>query len=224
MRAQNFWNAAVAPVAIAIGIAGGAGCGGPAGTAGNGGSNGGSADAGASCPIAIAGGAACLCPSAANLLPEPGFDTDVSAWEQNGGADWSSTDATSCTRSGSLEVMVDPLGGSQSVMNAQCVPVTAGQTYDFGARVLLPMSDPSTGASIGVEWIEFADCHGSFTMTAGPTADTSRAGSWQSLSGSAVAPATAAAAYLTLQVTAPQGTSSSALFDDVSLSAYPATF
>jgi hypothetical protein len=194
-------------------------------SAGDAGDGGGSSS---SCPLAIAqadsGGGQCLCASSANVLHEPGFDGDVSAWEQNGGAYFSPTDATMCAGSGSLQVMVDPTGGSQTVMNAQCVPVSAGKTYDFGARVLLPVPLQSTGASIGVEWIEFADCHGSFTTTAGPVADPTRAGSWQALSGSAVAPATAAAAYLTIQVTAPQGMSTSALFDDVYLAADPGTF
>jgi hypothetical protein len=88
----------------------------------------------------------------------------------------------------------------------------------------LPTPDPSTGASIGVEWIDSVDCTSSFTAIAGPSADPGKAGSWQSLAGTAIAPSAAAAAYLTLVVTTPQGGSSSALFDDVYLSLAPATF
>jgi hypothetical protein len=210
--------------AVALGVAASQGCGNsspPRATDAAG------MDAGALCPLAVAAadaGGHCLCPSAANLLPEPGFDTDVNDWQQNGGANFSSTDATGCPLSGSLQVMVDQLGESQAVMDAPCVPVTPGQKYDFGGKVLLPTPDPSTGASMAVEWIEYADCHGSFTTTSGPAVDPASAGSWQSLSSSAVAPNTAAAAFLVLTVPTPQGVSSSALFDDVYFTPSPGAF
>ncbi len=191
----------------------------PAGDAGDGG--------GASCPLASSGdsgGGQCLCASAANLLPQPGFDGDVTGWEQNGGAYYGPTDATVCAQSGSLQVMVDPTGIGQTVMNNMCVPVTAGQKYDFGARVLLPVPLQSTGASIGVEWIEHTDCTGNLTKTEGPAADPARAGSWQSLSGSAVAPPNVTAAFLMLEVTEPPNMATSALFDDVYLASFPGGF
>jgi hypothetical protein len=209
--------------AVALGVAGSQGCGNSSSRT----TNTAGMDAVALCPLAVAAadaGGQCLCPSATNLLLEPGFDTDVSDWQQNGGANFSSTDATGCPLSGSLQVMVDPIGGSQAVMNAPCVPVTPGQKYDFGGKVLLPTPDPSTGASMAVEWIEYADCHGSFTTTSGPAVDPVSAGSWQSLSSSAVAPNTAAAAFLVLTVTTPQGVSSSALFDDVYFTPSPGAF
>src|SRR5215472_15797145 len=154
MRAKDSWPVVIAPATLAIGLAACGGSGKSAATSGDAGGF----KAGASCPVARGGsgtdGGECLCPSAGNLLPEPGFDTDVSAWGQNGGAAFNSLDATSCPRSGSLEVQVDAVGGSQIVMNAQCVPVSAGQTYDFGARVLVPAVFRFPAASIGVEWIE----------------------------------------------------------------------
>lgn len=226
MRARACLTIGMAPATIVMGLAG-CGSGKSAVTA----SDVGSLDAGGTCPAAPAAsagtgdaGGSCLCPSASNLLPEPGFDTDVVAWAQNGGAAFNSLDATSCPRSGSLEVQVDQFGGTQTVTQAQCVPVTAGLKYDFGARVLVPAVFRSPSASIGLEWIEFTDCHGNTTMAAGPMSYPDRAGSWQTLSGSAIAPATATAAYLTLQVTTAKGMSSSSLFDDVYLAASPGMF
>jgi hypothetical protein len=209
--------------AVALGIAASQGCGNSSART----TDAARMDAAGLCRLAVAAGDAggqCICPSATNLLPESGFDTDVNDWQHNGGANFSSTDATGCPLSGSLQVMVDPLGGSQAVMNAPCVPVTPGQKYDFGGKVLLPTPDPSTGASMAVEWIEYADCHGSFTTMSGPAVDPASAGSWQSLSSSAVAPNTAAAAFLVLTVTTPPGVSSSALFDDVYFTPSPGAF
>jgi hypothetical protein len=140
---------AAALAAVALGVVASQGCGNSSprttDTAGM--------DAGAPCPLAAAAGDAggqCLCPSATNLLPEPGFDTDVNDWQQNGGANFSSTDATGCSVSGSLQLSL--VYGIPTNVVTLC-PVSVRDTREFAretpepwARLLL--AEVSHGMSV----------------------------------------------------------------------------
>ena len=84
-------------------------------------------------------GVACTCPqpSAANLLQNAGFDTNLSGWTVGTGSaavSWQANDVMSCPFSGALHI--DNSGGtgdSQTV--SQCVSISMQTTYDFGVRM-----------------------------------------------------------------------------------------
>lgn len=166
---------------------------------------------------------ACLTPSTGNLLPGPGFDTGANAWQGGG---WSPIDATGCAASGSAEVPlpeeVEAGIGSSYTINNNCVSVTPGTKYDYGAMVRVPAT-PGVQVSVQVQWTDVANCNGGGSGPAALMADPSVSGSWQALGSSAVAPAGMNAAYLVLQVNS-TGTAASALFDDVYLSECPGSF
>ena len=71
----------------------------------------------------------CVCrlPSSGNLLKNPGFDTNLSNWDTNGEVSWHGNDADGCMNSG------EALSYSSIDEPAQCVAVSAGVTYWFGA-------------------------------------------------------------------------------------------
>jgi hypothetical protein len=84
----------------------------------------------------------CSCPqpSSANLLKNPGFDTDLSNWNVtsgDGSITWANADATSCPYSGSVYVT-----STDSAMGPrlwQCVPISPSQSafttpYYWGLR------------------------------------------------------------------------------------------
>jgi hypothetical protein len=128
----------------------------------------------------------CVCrrPSANNLLANPGFDTNLGGWGgvlPTGEPNWVSDDADGCPESGAVH-------GNSTSENTnrapnQCVPVTPGATYHFGARFkamtnnqfleLLYYSDPSCQAQVA---------HGPLVqISTVPT-------NWAPLEGSAVVP------------------------------------
>lgn len=97
---------------------------------------------------------------AQNLLANPNFDADISGWTVAGGsvgsATWDGTDGS--PTAGSL--LLDSTGSSQ-LQVYQCLPVTAGQSYDLGASVLPGSTAPSNfgdGLSILTVWFTDTAC------------------------------------------------------------------
>lgn len=81
-------------------------------------------------------GQACTCtqPSAQNMLKNPGFDNDISGWNQEagpGGFSWQPDDYEKCPFSGSAYIST-PAGYSQRLW--QCVAISPHASYDFGVR------------------------------------------------------------------------------------------
>jgi hypothetical protein len=68
----------------------------------------------------------CQKQSTGNIVTNGGFDKNVQGWTARGdGTTWSSVDADGCAGSGSAS-------GRTSI----CIPITAGSTYSFGAKIL----------------------------------------------------------------------------------------
>jgi|CXWL01.1.fsa_nt_gi hypothetical protein len=81
-----------------------------------------------------------------NLLTNPDFATNVTGWSNPspgiGSFAFSTTDAASFARSGSLRA-VNQFGGGTILDVGQCVAASAGVTYELGAKVLsLPIVPP----------------------------------------------------------------------------------
>jgi hypothetical protein len=85
---------------------------------------------------------ACPKPSSANLLSNPGFNQDLSAWiptldqwALDHGADvlYNQLDSKTCTSSGSVQLRV---GDSSDVFVSQCVPAISSGSYSFGGTFL----------------------------------------------------------------------------------------
>jgi len=77
----------------------------------------------------------CLCrrQSAGNRLFNAGFDLGLDGWKGSGGT-WSNQDADTCVGSGS--VLFNAMDGGYVV--SDCVSVSAGDVYSFGARMKVP--------------------------------------------------------------------------------------
>ena len=93
---------------------------------------------------------------AQNLLQNPEFNANLDGWTTDVSANWQATDSEGVPSSGSARIVNSNLGGYEGGLS-QCVPVTAGKTYEFGARVLAPKSDVVSGsAAIGFRAYFFA--------------------------------------------------------------------
>jgi hypothetical protein len=170
---------------------------------------------------ALAGGALLFLAGPAgaqNLLTNPGFATDLSGWSTNGlNAVWQAVDATGQSNSGSASVTVSAPGESMGI--SQCVPVTAGQQYDFGARVEVPAGqngqngEPVFG-NMTIVWASGAGCTGSRVGNELETPSI-QTDFFFGTSMSQTAPAGAASATVLLIVQDPPGLgSATAYFDD----------
>ncbi len=114
-------------------------------------------------------GPTCTCPqpTPANLVKNPGFDTDLSNWTivaGDGEVVFAANDADSCPFSGSAFVSLTV--GPTSPRISQCISVSPPQsapstTYYFGYRIR-----SSTGGGVGCDLDEFAspNCTGSPTQ------------------------------------------------------------
>lgn len=81
-----------------------------------------------------------------NLLANPGFESDFTGWDQYGGriGEWSSEDADGSGSSGSALIgNEDPSDGVVPLVLNQCLPVQAGQQYQFGGDVWVPPGQPA---------------------------------------------------------------------------------
>jgi hypothetical protein len=103
------------------------------------------------------GSHACVCrrPSTNNLLVNPGFDTNLSGWGgilPTGEPNWQSDDADGCPESGS----VHGANTQENTDNApiQCVSVTAGTTYHFGAK----FKAATNNQSLSLQYYSDANC------------------------------------------------------------------
>lgn len=108
--------------------------------------------------------ASCPGPVGCNLLANPGLQENDSSWREVPGNQvtaWSSTDRGGAAGSGSLEVTALMLGVYSSPW--QCVPVQAGDTFDYRAWGFLPPA--SAGATMFGEYIFYTndDCSGGLT-------------------------------------------------------------
>ena len=120
------------------------------------------------CSSNICGGrccaSACTCtqPNAsANLLQNPGFDTNVSGWSTDSGTTvmWGSGDAENCPYSGIARVNGPGDGVSRFW---QCVPISAATSYNFGYRA---HADGTSFIHCAVEVYPTAGCTNFTTLT-----------------------------------------------------------
>jgi hypothetical protein len=136
----------------------------------------------------------CVCrlPSSGNLLKNPGFDKDLSSWDTNGEVSWYANDADGCMNSGeaySTYSIEEP---------AQCLTVSAGTTYWFGAT--FNYSYLYDGSSCFLYFYSTAGCNDiyRFNQSAGigPQGEntTVPGNGWQSYSIQVTVPATTASA------------------------------
>jgi hypothetical protein len=138
-----------------------------------------------------------------NILANGSFNTSLASWttlQPFEAAVWQPLDANGSPSSGSASLtntfsMPAPSGGGSL---EQCVPITGGASYDFGAKVQIPSGQANTGfVQITVGWYSAPACNGflstSFTNAGGLT------GVWQSAGLAAVpAPGGAASAVFLL--------------------------
>jgi hypothetical protein len=157
---------------------------------------------------------------AQNLIVNPGFATDISSWRVGVtfiSAVWQPLDATGQSNSGSIAITNSFPGLSNGA--DQCVPVTAGGHYDFGARVAAAPGSPQPYAVVNVIWSTGPNCGGTpvgneLSTPAIPSGSTVFSGVSAT---SQVAPAGAQSADVYLSVSEPPGANAAgtAYFDDV---------
>ena len=156
--------------------------------------------------------------TAANILTNPTFDTDISGWSISFGATIAHSAATG-NPPGSASIATTTVGNSaQSI--GQCVPATAGETYDISAQVLLPTANQPAGtvAFMTRNFNFTADCTGGAVPGGGgQSSDITPSDTWQTMSfGSLVAPPSTQGLLLVLFVfgSDPVGTDQTHAFFD----------
>lgn len=91
-----------------------------------------------------------------SVVPNAGFQANLSFWEASAGAAWSPQDAHGSPTSGSVQLTASDLGGA---VVSQCVPVTGGERYMLDAAVLIQAQEGAQGeAGIVVRWQADDDC------------------------------------------------------------------
>jgi hypothetical protein len=132
-----------------------------------------------------------------DLIQNGGFDDDLGGWQDVGPAEaWD----------GGVDVDADPASGSLRIMHGspagtgfyveQCVPVTAGETYAFGASAFATGAVATGSADVDLLFWSTPDCN---DLVPGDDGQSSSAtGVWSDLEGSEVAPVGAVAATLSL--------------------------
>ena len=132
---------------------------------------------GASC------GGTCVIPGGTNLLTNGGFDTGVAGWtvfDPKIVLTESALDATGCSTSGSvLATNQDPNGLNSGFY--QCVPVTAGVTYNAGVMILTPSGGAQGQTFLQVAWFPTANCAGSSLTLAGQVESSGNFDAWEPL-------------------------------------------
>jgi hypothetical protein len=94
---------------------------------------------------------------AQNLVPNPGFDHDISGWTApQGSVLWSNLDAGGSAFSGSLSA--EPLAGgaSSASVRSGCFPASPG-AYSFQYKYYMPGTQPS-GMGVFLRWYSDASC------------------------------------------------------------------
>ncbi|HVS02953.1 MAG TPA: hypothetical protein VMT16_09300 [Thermoanaerobaculia bacterium] len=155
---------------------------------------------------------------AQNLLPNAGFDADVSGWQESIAfisSSWSPIDAAGDPDSGSAAITTTGTVGGQGLL--YCVPVTPGAAYGFGAFVRVPSGQLQTGSgSVGGLFFEAPACAGNTVSGVGTFPIAEPLDEWVLTQGEVVAPPTANSMLLTLSVSNDgSGEPFTALFDDV---------
>jgi hypothetical protein len=169
----------------------------------------------------------CVVPNPLNLVKNAGLDTDVSDWTAFPAptglqVSWNPHDAANCPTSGSLTVENQNDAGINSSV-IQCIPVTAGTSYNFGGRVFVSSAGYLGQASLEVDWFSGANCHG--TLSLGPDLIGTTYDTWENLSEpSLIAPAGTHSAQIELGIVQGHGTGFEALFDRIYLSSGGAQF
>lgn len=102
-----------------------------------------------------------------NLLDNPGFDDDLSGWDnpQTRPGEWSMLDASSSPLSGSALIFNEsaPSNGGTPTVLQQCIPATGSTEYAWGGQVNVPPGQPeSTRGEHFVITYPTANCTGSF--------------------------------------------------------------
>lgn len=154
---------------------------------------------------------------AENLLVNAGFDSDLAGWILLAPlveAAWSPDDVAGEPASGSVRVThpgPQVPGGSGP---AQCVPVTGGARYDFGAFITEPAGQSGSGvAQVLIHYFAGGACEGTEVGSAGANPIEEIEGEWYPLQNFvSQAPETAGSARVLLLVASDQHT---AWFDDV---------
>lgn len=137
--------------------------------------------AGLLCGLAVA-----LAPPAsaagANLLSNAGFDANLSGWI--GGGAWAPSDAGGDVRSGSALLQNDSI--NSSFILQQCVAVTAGASYVFGASAWIETGGPSgLTTAVSVQFYAGPSCTGAFLGLPGKTFTST--GHWLDAAGATIA-------------------------------------
>lgn len=132
---------------------------------------------------------------AENLVPNPGFDTDIAQWTVSG-ASWSGADALGDPTSGALEVAVSAHTGA--ALQSACFPLAGGERLVYGASAEFVDADPYA-ARVGAALRFFSEpgCAGEEETTAYPSlhAESAYTG-WGPTQATTIAPAGAQSARL----------------------------
>ncbi|HVU50579.1 MAG TPA: hypothetical protein VHL80_07815 [Polyangia bacterium] len=189
-----------------------------------------SGDCGGRCCPTTALNCTCPQPSANNLLTNAGFDTDVTTgWTAvippgtMHTVTWSTMDATNCSYSGSAQLFYDTtLPTYTPPAITQCVPVTAGMSYEFGFRI---QSTCGNGWCT-VNFFKASNCTGADVTESSDMPENGGTPFTDFMdSGPIVAPAEARGALLTCSTSAPYGGPTCATwFDEVYFSPSPHTY
>ena len=139
--------------------------------------------------------------AAQNLISQGTFDTPASLevptpWNNISASKvWSSLDVDDDPSSGSVAIS-NSAAGQTGVFISQCLPVTGGEIYTYGAAHLSTGDNTTGNADVGIVYYSVADCQSgplTFDTTSGAATDV-----WVDLQGSLEAPANALSASLTL--------------------------
>jgi hypothetical protein len=140
----------------------------------------------------------CVMPGGTNLLSNGGFDTNVDGWtplDPNIVLGFAAADiVVACTTSGSL--LAKNRATALDSGFVQCVPVTAGQSYNVGGWIRTPSTSGPGQTSIQLVWFTGANCQGTSSGGALLQANGTR-DLWELLSqDNLVAPRGTASAYV----------------------------
>ena len=150
-----------------------------------------------------------------NLVVNGDFDSSLAAWVYFGDdTEWAPLDAEGEPGSGSVRVgnRIEHAAGGEAIN--QCIPVTAGKTYEIGASGYLPAGQATTGrVQVSGYWSTRTSCNPPGEL--GPIVPSEVTGSWVPLTATAVAPPGAIALRLNLVVLKEEaGGTLDAHFDD----------
>jgi sulfatase modifying factor 1 len=95
----------------------------------------------------------------ANLIVNPGFDSDLSGWDNIGLTSWSSEDARGDDSSGSARLNLSV--ASSYAIRSSCVTAFPGEEFFYSASYLIPPGQPTAGqAMIRISSFSQVDCTG----------------------------------------------------------------